>query len=646
MNIDKKIKGFSLVEILIAITFFVLVIGSITIFSLDSLNSSQNSRNRLTTNIYIQEINNAILLSKTDLWGEISGNTGGVKHIEFINNRYMISDGSEVKNNITMSITIEEIYRDADDNIVETGGTLDPFSRKVEMRAEWVDILGQQQSQVKEMYINNWVIQAFNNGDDTDFEDGNFDNTILLTGNEQLELVKVFFPDWCNPGLSINEYDIVNQAKAKSIYGVPGHAYLGTGGNSAGTTLTKLNISNSVPPLVVEEGVLDGFKVNEIFVDGDYAYMSTDTNSGELTVVDVSSPPYSIVNTFDGSGSSNSEAIFVKDGIAYLGQGNDMRIIDVSDPEGNLMQISTIDLGWWFSEVTHIKVIGDYAYIVLDNDWYELVIVNISDPSNPVGTSYTSVNNQQVQDLWMSEDGSRAYFGTNQHSTEKEFWILDTSEKTGTRPVIASMQLGEMNVEGLAVIEKDEKVILVGDVGGSGEEEYRVYDISDELNPTYCGGYNSATTVNDLDSVEDEFGNVFSYIMTDDANSEFKIIRGGPGGGGSNGIAYISEGTYESTVYDTNSDNPFYLFFNWVANIPAQTSLQFQLRAGITNDLSGETWIGPDGTSSTYFTNMNGENTPSSLNGKRYIQYKAYFATNDPIVSPNLSEVHIYFQEP
>lgn len=45
----------------------------------------------------------------------------------------------------------------------------------------------------------------------------------------------------------------------------------------------------------------------------------------------------------------------------------------------------------------------------------------------------------------------------------------------------------------------------------------------------------------DIDSIRDSYTNAFSYIITGDTSKEFKIIRGGPGGGGEDGFAYYDE---------------------------------------------------------------------------------------------------------
>ena len=183
------------------------------------------------------------------------------------------------------------------------------------------------------------------------------------------------------------------------------------------------------------------------------------------------------------------------------------------------------DLGTWLfkhvANVSQIHVKDNYLYAVLNWDWYELAIVDITNPANMIITSQTSVNNQQVYDMEVSEDGNRVYFGTTASNNEREVFILDTSSKTGSRPKIASLEMYGTTVRGIAVIEEDNILIVVG----TGGEEYKVYNITDETNPVYCGGMHINNGIYDIDSIRDSFTNAFSYIVTGDTTSEFKIIR-------------------------------------------------------------------------------------------------------------------------
>src|SRR5205085_5214440 len=77
---------------------------------------------------------------------------------------------------------------------------------------------------------------------------------------------------------------------------------------------------------------------------------------------------------------------------------------------------------------------------------------------------------------------------------------------------------------------------------------------------------------------------------------------------------------------------------SWTATTPANTSVKFQ--AAGSNAAAGPfTFVGPDGTASTFFTTTGA--SLAEFNGKRYLRYKAFLATTDISVTPTLSDVTI-----
>ena len=80
--------------------------------------------------------------------------------------------------------------------------------------------------------------------------------------------------------------------------------------------------------------------------------------------------------------------------------------------------------------------------------------------------------------------------------------------------------------------------------------------------------------------------------------------------------------------------------FSWTATTPAGTTLKFQ--AAASNSANGPfTYVGPDGTASTFFTSGA---SLSQFNGKRYLRYKALF-TGTAASSPTLADVTVCFSD-
>lgn len=109
---------------------------------------------------------------------------------------------------------------------------------------------------------------------------------------------------------------------------------------------------------------------------------------------------------------------------------------------------------------------------------------------------------------------------------------------------------------------------------------------------------------------------------------------------------YNNSGNLESSLFDTGSASTTYYNLKWSPTdqpLPVGSgSVKFQLASG--NDPEAETWnfLGPDGTSGSYYTLAN-TNINSVHNNHRYIKYRVYLATDDVSVTPNLSDISLTY---
>ena len=114
----------------------------------------------------------------------------------------------------------------------------------------------------------------------------------------------------------------------------------------------------------------------------------------------------------------------------------------------------------------------------------------------------------------------------------------------------------------------------------------------------------------------------------------------------------VKQGHLDSTTFDTGVPNGAQLnSLYWQGTVPAGASVQFQL--AVSNSTSGPwSFIGPDGTSGTYFSGSSGNSidlvsTVSSLgytlfNGYRYFRYRAQLTSNTTgTVTPTITNVTV-----
>jgi hypothetical protein len=101
-------------------------------------------------------------------------------------------------------------------------------------------------------------------------------------------------------------------------------------------------------------------------------------------------------------------------------------------------------------------------------------------------------------------------------------------------------------------------------------------------------------------------------------------------------------GTYISIPYDTGSNSSFSKI-RWSAITRVDTSIIIQLRSATNKtSLSTESFVGPDGTSLTFYNESNTE-IWSGHTGDQWIQYKIYFGLDRFTETPRLKNVTIAY---
>lgn len=105
---------------------------------------------------------------------------------------------------------------------------------------------------------------------------------------------------------------------------------------------------------------------------------------------------------------------------------------------------------------------------------------------------------------------------------------------------------------------------------------------------------------------------------------------------------FTSSGTFVSSAKDANpapGAGVTWGSLSWTASTPASTAVQFQVAA--SSSANGPfTFVGPNGTGATYFTNGA---SLAQFNGLRYLKYQALLTTSNSGVSPTLNDVSVCF---
>lgn len=106
---------------------------------------------------------------------------------------------------------------------------------------------------------------------------------------------------------------------------------------------------------------------------------------------------------------------------------------------------------------------------------------------------------------------------------------------------------------------------------------------------------------------------------------------------------YVAEGYITSSTFDTGSTSNFkQVIWNPVSQPVEAGENSIRVQIATNNDDATWDFVGPDGTSATYYNSLN-QNMSASHNGNRYIRYRIYLSTLDPLFTPSVSDISITY---
>lgn len=142
---DNK-KGISIIEILIVIAIIAIALSSLLGLIAFSLRISNLTKETAQANNLAQETVEAVRNFRdgtgwdTDGLGVLATSTA--YHPDKSGDvppKWQLILGEETVDYFARKVIFDEVHRDANDNIVETGGTLDPNTRKITTTISWKD---------------------------------------------------------------------------------------------------------------------------------------------------------------------------------------------------------------------------------------------------------------------------------------------------------------------------------------------------------------------------------------------------------------------------------------------------------------------------------------------------------------------------
>lgn len=608
-------RGQSLVEMLVVIGLSAIMLPALSLALVSSREGRAQEAERLRGTTLLAETDEAVRTVRQKGWSQFAVN--GTYHPVVDGGTWSLVSGAEVTEGFTRQIVISDVQRNAGGTIVASGGTVDPSTKRVVTTVSWQKPLPSTIS--NEAYYQRYLSNnARTHTTQAELASGAEVNTVATaTGGGQVELTSgTGSVNWGSPSV-VGGYNTAGTQDSLDVAVVGNYAYF-----CDGAVFTILNITNPTTPTFVGTFTASA-TVRHIYVEGNYAYLSTINNNAELTIVDISDPALpvqaSIVNLVD---TSDALSTFVVGGFAYVGRAvdtttgtNEMYIINVSNPASPSV-LGSINLT---GSVNNIKVSGNYAFLATTIDAQELVVVNVTNKNAPtISTSYNAPGTADINDLGIL--GTVLFLASVNNTSGAEVYAMNIA--TPTAPTLLGTYEVGGTVSGISPITG---YLFLSTAITS--RQLIILNSANASNLLLTANLNLGATANDVKA-----NSTHAYVATASDTQEAMVVAPATTPGG-----YQTLGTLESTTFDQTASAAYnYITFS-ITEPDVNTQARFQIATN--NDNTTWNYVGPDGTGASFY-----DSPVEILRGTtgRYLRYKVTM-TSTGAATPLVHDISINY---
>lgn len=349
-------KAFSLVEVLLAIglfSFIVLAFAGALAFSIQG--NADASQTTKATYLAMEGIEASKLIRGEDFSNLIDGSYG----LSSVSNVWSFSGSNDITDEYTRQITISSISS---------------LIKQVDSTVTWNSLSGRTNTITFSTYLTDWQYEV-----------------------EPPEPS----PGWTQP-IVVNTVNATGNQDAQDIFVVGTNAYIV---RTSGTNLLVYDLSNVNSPSLLGSTNAGSGGLYRIVVNGNYAYVASDSNNQELQVVNVTSKSSpSGLGSLNIGGNNDAESIvFYNDRVIIGTTDGEVHIINVSTPATPSL-VSTTAIGTSNIRDMELGYTNSYLFTVGDSAASEFIVANISNENSVIvlgivdetsglnGISYNSVN--------------------------------------------------------------------------------------------------------------------------------------------------------------------------------------------------------------------------------------------------------------
>jgi hypothetical protein len=347
--------GFAIVEVILAMGLFAIVVGggvgvAVKAFSVNRLGEEESYAHFLAN----EGIEAARAIAARNYYDVANGSYG----LGDATGRWEFSGSSDnFGSKFTRTVIVSDVLRDADGDIVESGGSVDLFTKRVTVKVEW---------------------------DFSPARPNDISLTTYLTHWEES------ICDWGGASV-IETLNLSGSSDATSIVVDGDYAYVGKKSNSSGPEFFALGIADPTNISVIGTGSLNLYGINGLVKKGNYVYAATrdlieEFNiATEVTIFNVANPA-SPVRTFASiPGTHEANGVAIAGNYLYVVTQNsssygEFFVMNLSNPS-NPTYLGDVEIG---AHVYGITVRGTRAFLATAIANKELIVFNVSDPANPV----------------------------------------------------------------------------------------------------------------------------------------------------------------------------------------------------------------------------------------------------------------------
>ncbi|MFA5030283.1 MAG: hypothetical protein WC495_01695 [Patescibacteria group bacterium] len=616
-------RGQYIIEVMLALGLFMVFVGSLSLLAIDASKTTQFQERELQGVLSLQNAVEAIHSIAKNSWDTLTIGTYG---LALQSSQWTLSPTETTENDITKKVTISYARRN-------TLGDIDPLGTE-DQRTKQVDIEVSRASTGKLLFSHSMLltqaIKQLQNWHETttaDFADGTFTSTVgTSTGDGEITLAQgektttgfpFLLPFFRNTSTIADANDRVS-FRFTSLFSSPvSEVRVYVASHTGNSSIFRFGIQTDNAGLpsgtYLTSGTFiassNGWKTITLSpaytpTPGTTLHLVGERVSGKNSVTLRTSTPLQNINPSTGQTDTEQQTLSTTDGVTWTAN-NLQPLMIVQDTLGNLLGNSytttTSQAIWGTTEIGEVVRFSQDTVI-------QGATLTIGRSGTPTGNLLLTIRDLTTDSVL----GQQETIATPGQASTTMRWITKDFTNPITIPATHTIRL-ELSSSGSTQSSRRYNTQIISSLASTPYQD-----------TTYGGTENYAAT---------KTGTLWTANISSDIPFSLQIARG-----------YAASGTYESSAKDTG--NPLGIFgtLSWTAQTPAGTSLSFQTRTASTSaGLASAQYVGPDGTSSTSYTNGGTIAIDPGSSGTQFIQYRIKF-TGTPSNAPQVENVQITYE--